>query len=293
MARSLLISNAASGGADGEILEGMLAVLRDEGPVTHVAPSSLDRFVDEVSVGAEGAELVIVAGGDGTMNHAVNALSDRLDEIVFGLVPMGTGNDLARTFEISTDPSEGLRAILTGTERNLDVCLASSNGVRRLFVNASIGGFPVQVSEGIDERLKRAIGPPAYAVTAVKEASNLERFTAIVNGVTIEECVAVGVGNGKTCGGGTRVWPDADPGDGALDVCALSADGLGELLKVGMSVKSGKHVDDDRAFVSRGREITIDALPTIELNVDGELLGLKTSVTFSVVARTRIKAPPL
>jgi diacylglycerol kinase (ATP) len=291
--RSLLISNAVSGGSDDEVAEGILTALHSHGPATHVSPRSLDDFDDEVVAAAEGVDLVVVAGGDGTLNLSINALSQQLGEVVFGLIPMGTGNDLARTFEIPTDPSEALEVILNGRDLPLDVCLASSSGVERLFVNASIGGFPVRVSEGVDDRLKRVIGSSAYAVAALKEIPKLERFRATVNGATIEECVAVGVGNGKTCGGGTRVWPDADPGDGALDVCALSASGLGELLKVGASVSSGKHVGQDHSFTSRGSEVTIDAAPAIELNVDGELLGLKTPVTFSVVARTSIKGPSL
>jgi diacylglycerol kinase (ATP) len=290
---ALLISNAASGGADEEVVEGVLNTLREQGPATHVSPRSLDDFDDEVAAAAEGVELVVVAGGDGSLNCAINALSEQLGDLVFGLIPMGTGNDLARTFEIPSDPAEALGLILNGTDRPLDVCLASGSGVERLFVNASIGGFPVRVSEGVDDRLKRVIGSSAYAVAAIKEIPKLERFTATVNGATIEECVAVGVGNGKTCGGGTRVWPDANPGDGALDVCALSASGLGELLKVGAEVSSGKHVGEDHSFMSRGSKVTIDADPTVELNVDGELLGLKTPVTFSVVARTSIRGPSL
>jgi diacylglycerol kinase (ATP) len=291
--RTLLISNPASGGSDEEIVQGILPLLQAEGPTTHVAPDSRDDFDDEVSAAAYGADLIVVAGGDGTLNLTINALSGDLDRLVFGLIPMGTGNDLARTFELPTDASEALEVILAGSERPLDVCLASDGGVERLFVNASIGGFPVQVSEGVDERLKRVIGSPAYAVAALKEIPKLDRFTAMVNGVTIEDCVAVGVGNGQTCGGGTRVWPDADPGDGALDVAALSASGLGDLLKLGATVTSGRHVGEDQAFTSRGGKVTIDADPAVELNVDGELLGLKTPVTFTVVARTRIKAPPL
>jgi diacylglycerol kinase (ATP) len=288
-----LISNAASGGSDEEIVEGILTLLQRHGPAAHVSPGSLDTFDDEVVAAAEGVDLVVVAGGDGTLNCTINALSERLGDLVFGLVPMGTGNDLARTFELPSDPADALGVILNGIERPLDVCRASGNGVERLFVNASIGGFPVQVSEGVDDRLKRMIGSPAYAVAALKEIPKLERFTTTVNGVRTEDCVAVGVGNGKTCGGGTRVWPDADPGDGALDVCALSASSLGELLKVGATVSSGKHVGEEHSFTSRGNEITIEAEPAVELNVDGELLGLKTPVTFSVVARTRIKAPSL
>lgn len=293
MTRALLISNAASGGSDEEIVEGILAILRGEGPAIHVAPRSLDDFDAEVCAAAEDADLVIVAGGDGTLNCAINALSERLGDLVFGLIPMGTGNDLARTLELPSDAAEALGVALKGEERTLDVCLASGAGVERLFVNASIGGYPVQVSEGVDDRLKRMIGSPAYAIAALKEIPKLERFTATVNGVRTVDCVAVGVGNGKTCGGGTRVWPDADPSDGALDVCALSASGLGALLKVGATVSSGSHVGDEHSFTSRGNKVTIDAEPSIELNVDGELLGMKTPVDFSVVATTRIKAPSL
>ena len=291
----LLISNDSSGSSDASALAKVEEVLGRTGEVVHVRPGSLDDFDREIAATAAGVDLVVVAGGDGTLNCTVNALSSRLGDITFGLIPMGTGNDLARTLDLPRDPVEAAEVIVAGKERKLDVGLASGAGedgdaVRRLFVNACIGGFPVQVDEGISDRLKAFVGAPAYAVAAVKELSEMERSTITLDGVQVHDCVAVGVGNGMTCGGGTPVWPDADPSDGRLDACALSAENLTDLLKLGVSVKRGSHGTTERASTSRGSSIAIDADPPVEMNVDGELVGLRTPVTFEVVGTTRIRA---
>ena len=291
----LLISNGSSGSSDPAVLSEVEEVLGRAGEVIHVSPGSLDDFDQEVAAAAEGLDLVVVAGGDGTLNCTVNVLAPRLGDICLGLIPMGTGNDLARTFDLPRDPVAAAEVVVAGREQPLDVCLASGDGVdggevRRRFVNACIGGFPVQVDKGVSDRLKAIVGAPAYAVAGVKELADVKRATIALDGVQVHDCVAVGVGNGRTCGGGTPVWPDADPSDGRLDACAMSAENLSDLLKLGVSVKRGSHGTTERASITRGPRIVIDAEPAVEMNVDGELVGLRTPVTFEVVGSTRIRA---
>jgi len=231
---------------------------------------------------------VVVAGGDGTMNRVVNALEARLDNVVFGLVPMGTGNDLARTLELPLEPVDAAKRVALGGVRAIDYGRATGGGVSRLFANACIGGFPVAVNEAIDEDSKRQLGPTAFWLGGAKAAAELERSTVRINGIEVADCVAAGVGNGKTAGGGIELWPSAAPDDGALNGCALPARNHAAALKLAALVKGGGHERLEGVVTEVGPTIHIDSDPPIEINVDGELVGLTTPATFEVAGRLRV-----
>ena len=290
--KTLLVSNAQSGGSDEEIVTLIASTMGEIGEVEQISPHSLDSFYDEVREAGRRCDLIVVAGGDGTFNCTINALQDDLDGRSFGLVPMGTGNDLARTLDLPQDPGEAARALVDARERKLDLSRASGPGVDRVFVNACMGGFPVDVNEAIEEGdLKRRLGPLAFWVGGAKALTDMTRFTAEVNDLAVENCVAVGVGNGRTCGGGIEVWPQADPGDGQLDACALPIGGATDAVKLAAKVRDGKHLDLDGVSTQRGSRIEIDASEEIEFNVDGELVGLKAPAVFEVIGSFTMRVP--
>lgn len=287
----LLITNPASGGAAKHDRDEIVEALRAIGGVDIVQPGSLEAFGSEVDRAARGRDLVVTAGGDGTFNCTVNALFARLEELALGLLPMGTGNDLARTLGLGTDPVEVARALKEAAARPLDVGRASGAGAERFFVNACMGGFPVQVDDALEEGEKERLGAAAFIWGGAKALADLERSTVRLDGREVLDCVAAGVGNGKSAGGGIEIWPDAEPGDGLLDGCALPARGPGELMKLGAALKLGDHRDSPGVTTTRGASIAIDSDPPIEVNVDGELIGLKTPATFEVAASARILIP--
>jgi diacylglycerol kinase (ATP) len=289
--RVLLVSNPSSGSSKREIIDEIATILGRLGDVRRVEPS-LDSFDETLRAAARDSSLVVTAGGDGTINRTVNALADRLQDVRFALVPMGTGNDLARTLDIPMEPSDAAEAIVEGAERSIDVSAASSAGAERLFVNACMGGFPVEVDEAIDPDLKKRLGPVAFVIGGVKAASELERSHVKLNDLDVVDCLAVGVGNGRTCGGGIEVWPQADPGDGALDGCALPAANAAAAARLAAKVKLGSHADIEDVEFERATRIVIDADPPVEFNVDGELIGLKTPATFETIAKIRMVVPP-
>lgn len=285
-----MLINPAAGSAEPGPTSAVTEVLESRGPVSVVETAPAARDERDIRAAATSADLVAVAGGDGTINHVVNAFRDALPDVRFGLVPMGTGNDLARTLGVPTDPVEAARLVVTGSDRVVDVGLARSGDLDRLFVNACMGGFPVEVDRAIDEETKSRLGPLAFWLGGAKSAVRLSPFTAIVDGRDVEDCLALGVGNGKTCGGGFEVWPGAEPDDGMLDACALAARNVIRAARLLVNVRGGQHEQMEEVATSRGGRVELDSDPVIEINVDGELVGLTTPATFEIAGSMRVRA---
>jgi diacylglycerol kinase (ATP) len=284
-----VVANASSGSADSEVLRSVCEVVSALGPVEVRVPPSAERFRDDVVDAASRSDLLVVAGGDGTLNLVVDALADRLGDVVLGLVPMGTGNDLARTLGIPDDPVRAANSLVKGRDRALDLGRARGPNVDRLFANACIGGFPVEMNQAIDADLKRRLGPAAFWVGGAKAAVKLERTVVRMNSVEVPDCLAVGVGNGRTSGGGIPVWPSARVDDGLLEGCALGAHDHAAAARLALKLKSGEHAELEGVVTTRARTITIDSDPPIEINVDGELVGLMTPATFEIVDRFKLR----
>ncbi|CAN5676004.1 lipid kinase [soil metagenome] len=291
MTRVALITNASSGKADDSLRATIVESLGALGSIAVVTPSSLESFPSEVRAGTKDVDVVIVAGGDGSVNQTVNALGERLDDHVFGVVPMGTGNDLARTLGLDTDPQAAARALTGYVERSLDVGRASGAGAERLFLNACVGGFSVEVDEETSPELKKRVGPLAYWLAGAKVAARMPRTTVRMNDLELPSCVAVGIGNGRTAGGGIELWPDADPSDGLLDACGISVGGVRDAAKVMLKLPTGEIDEIEMTGCRRDCKIDVRADDAVEFNVDGELLGLTTPATFEVTGRLRILAP--
>ena len=279
---ALLVINPTSG--RGEIPAHEL--LAAAGPnASAVMPRSVESFRAEVTAAARGTDRIIVVGGDGTLNHAVNAFDYRYQDICWGLVPTGTGNDLARTLGLPTDPMKALEVALGDETTSVDVGLARGEGTERLFVNACMGGFPVSMNENASDELKERFGPFAFWVAGARAARHVDRTTVTVNGRQLDDCVAVGVGNAKTVGGGIEVFPEASPMDGVLNACAFAVPHAAAAAKLIPRLLQGSHEGIDEVITDRGTCIDVDSDPPIEFNVDGDLHGLKTPIRFEVAGK--------
>ncbi len=223
--------------------------------------------------------LLVVAGGDGTVNEAVNGLAEAgfPDGVILALLPSGTGNDLARTLAVPTDPGGALAVLRGGAVRKLDAARLRLRGSgERFFVNAAVGGLGAEVSRGAADRaLKGRWGRLAYPRAYLSTQDRIaHRVRVTLDGETRELRAAnVVVGNGRYAGGGMPAAPGAHPGDGLLDLVAVEhADPLGLLSAAARSLVRGDGPSGG-VFSARARRILLDADPPLEFNADGEPAG--------------------
>lgn len=235
----------------------------------------------------QGVERVVAAGGDGTLNEVVNGLSADFGRACLGLLPLGTGNDFARTIGVPNDLEGALAVLKEGRERTLDVARAAIDGQRRCFLNMSAGGFSGEVSERAGDAKDRW-GPLAYMRAAIGALPELKGFLTRItlNGAeTLDlETYNIVVSNGRYVASGIPVAPQAVLDDGLLDVMIAPATTIPQLAVLVPTVLLGRHTDSDLLIFRKATRVEIRCDPPMAFNVDGELLGEGTA-RFEVIPR--------
>jgi diacylglycerol kinase (ATP) len=285
-AKARVICNPASGGGDydPDEIRGQLEGLEVEWVETE-GPEDAIRAAKEWREG-----LLIVAGGDGTINDVVNGLGRAgfPEDVTLGILPAGTGNDLAATLCIPEDPDLAKDVILQNRGRWLDVARVRSEGVgEKFFVNVATGGLGAEISGVNDEELKKRWGKLSYLRASLEVAREFEvrEITLYLDGEEREvEAVNIAVGNCRYTGGGWPATPKANPEDGLLDVVVIETLGAGELLGlVPAALAKFDYLDKDGIFFGRAKEVRVQTKPPgLEFTVDGEVIGDEPA-EFSVV----------
>lgn len=270
----LLITNSDAGTADQEAVDAAVAVLREGAEVEVSATSSPDEL-DEVLAGA-GDRTIVVVGGDGSMHAVVQALYARgeLAGRTLALVPLGTGNDFARTLDLPLEPEEAARVVLSGTPRPTDLVVDEEE---RVTVNSVHLGAGAEAGKR-GARWKARLGKIGYPIGALETALNppsLRVRVEVDDEVVVDvdqPVLMVAVGNGASVGGGTELTPDAEPHDGEVDV--LIASPAGPLARLGylLRLPFARHEQHADVRILRGRTVRVSGTP-FDCNSDGEIDG--------------------
>lgn len=290
----LLLSNPDAGGTDGEVLTEVVATMQNMGVTTRRFVLGADGDDADLVAGLRalagpepsGTERVVIAGGDGTIHRVLSTLSvhGALPGPTFGVIPLGTGNDLARTLHIPTEPLAAARVAVAGRPRRADLL---RDDLGTIVVNAAHVGLGALAAERA-QAAKGMLGPLAYAVGAVLAGTSMTDYPirVEVDGQEVtgpgEVLLMVGLGIGRTIGGGAPLAPRAVPDDGLADVVLVSATGALARADFARRLRGGTHPERDDVLVVRGREVTVRAGPA-PLNVDGELLGECGDRTWTIV----------
>ena len=234
--------------------------------------------------------LLIVAGGDGTINDAVNGLGKAgfPQGVTLGILPAGTGNDLAATLCIPDDPDEAEDVIRQGRVRTLDVARVRSEGIgERFFINVATGGLGAEISDANEGELKRRWGKLSYLRASLEVAKDFDvrELDLYLDGeLHRTRAVNVVVGNCRYAGGGWLAAPNANPEDGLLDVVIIEKLGLTDLLQLApASMARADYLGKEGVFSARAKEILVETQPPgLDFTVDGEVVGDEPA-SFSVV----------
>ena len=231
------------------------------------------------------ANIIIVAGGDGTLNEVVNGLRSRTRRLPIGILPRGTGNDFARTLGLPSSIAENIEIIRRRKTRAIDLVRVRSKR-SRYFVNVSAGGFSGVVDEKLTRRIKRAWGPLAYLRGAAAALPQLHAYkTRIILDDDEElssELYNVVVANGRFVAGGLPIAPTADPADGLLEIVLIPKIGAAELALLAAEIVLGKHLSANATIFRRAKKVVVRSRPGMCFNVDGELVA-HAPATFQVL----------
>ncbi len=250
-----------------------------------------------------GAELVVVIGGDGTLNEVVRGLMQLKDDgkpvPELAVIPRGTGRDFVRTFRIPTKLDEAIAVARDGESRTVDAgrveyrTWSGETGVS-FFANVASAGMSGAIAQRADSTTKALGGKIAFfaATMAVFWRWQPTEMTITVDD---EERVAmmhdVLVANCRYLGGGMKMCPEALPDDGLFDVLTI-----GNLTKTDLALTlprayRGSHLPHPKAELLRGSLVTIDAETEVPIELDGEQPGT-TPVRFEVVpGALRVRVP--
>jgi lipid kinase YegS len=225
-----------------------------------------ERFARSAASTPE-VDAVLACGGDGTVNEVLNGLAGT--NTPMGIIPLGTANDFARQVGIPADADHAMDVVLQRTPERIDT--ASHNG--RRFLNVSTGGVGAEATAETPADAKRALGPIAYAITAVRKLADLQPQRARFHGPDFDletEFLLFAVGNARATGAGTLITPEASVRDGLLDLCVVEDMGRREFARLALLVRKGEHLEDERVHYLQVPWLRIDADEPITVNADGE-----------------------
>ena len=286
--RVCVIANPRAGSSD------RLAELRaDAGALVDFRECVGEASIVDVAYAAalEGYGVVAAAGGDGTVHSVAEGLmrvTSPERRPALAVVPLGTGNDFARTLALPLeDPGAALeRATTPGTSRPLDVIHIQGEGIDTWGVNVCAGGFSGAIDEALTDESKARWGPLAYLIGTVRALPELQDYDTHIafDGAPPERVDAfnVVVANGRTAAGGRPAAPTANPEDGLLDVVIILRSTALDLARMAARVFAGDYLSDDQIIHRRVRRLEVESRPGMWFNVDGEMLS-KEPLSFEAV----------
>ncbi len=236
----------------------------------------------------DGADGLVVVGGDGVVHLALQLLAGT--DVPLGIVPAGTGNDVARTLGLDRrNPRTAANAVIAGRTRTLD--LAAADGHRVASVLAT--GFDSLVSERANA-MSWPRGQLRYTLATLAELRVFApiRYALELDGVAYStDAMLVAVGNGPSYGGGLRICEGARLDDGRLDVVVIKPVSRLELVRVYPRLFTGTHVRHPAYERHRVRRVTV-AAPGIVAYGDGERVGRLPLTVTALPAAVRVFVPP-
>ncbi len=264
---ALLILNGKS--AQNAELRSAIEVLREQSIPLHVRVTwehgDAKRYVDEAV--ALDVSTVISGGGDGTINEVSDALlAIKENRPSLGILPLGTANDFATACHIPTEMGPALELAIKGRAVPIDVVCVNDE---RIFINVASGGFGTKITTDTPETMKSMLGGFSYFLHGISSFNSIKPDVCTIESGDFQwsgEALVIGIGNGRTAGGGQPLCPTALINDGLLQLRVLTSK---ELIPTLLSnLLKG---ETDRNIVEHSAScLNIHSQHEMTLNLDGE-----------------------
>jgi diacylglycerol kinase (ATP) len=249
-------------------------------------PGDAARLADQAV--KEGCDVVVAAGGDGTLNEVVNGLvrnawTAPLPRL--GVLPMGTANVFALEHGLPMDPCQAWQMVLQGREHQIDLACARFQGpegwINRHFLQLAGAGLDARTVQLVKWGWKKRLGKAAYVLAALQAMMQTRDRLQVIIGHQVCSADWVLIGNGTLFGGPYRVFDRARPDDGLLDLCLIERLGWFFLWRCGWRIIRRRPLDLPGMVHRQSESFEIRSTTSSHLELDGEYAG-SLPATFTV-----------
>ncbi|WP_077620444.1 diacylglycerol kinase [Bacillus sinesaloumensis] len=233
------------------------------GDATNAARIAVERKFD----------LVIAAGGDGTINEVVNGLAQQEYRPTLGIIPVGTTNDFARAIGVPRNIDGACDVIVEGNSVPIDIGKVSD----KYFINIAGGGRLTELTYEVPSKLKTMLGQLAYYLKGMEMLPSIRPTEVSIeyDGKLFEgEIMLFLVSLTNSVGGFEKLAPDSSLNDGLFDLLILKKANLADFIKVATLAIRGEHINDPHVIYTKANRIKVNPTEKMQINLDGEYGGL-------------------
>lgn len=276
MKKMILVYNPVSGdSAFKQELDLVIDIFQEKEYVVELYRTSKDRDIQKYFKNPmNDKDIIVVAGGDGTVNSVVNAMMKEKINVPLGIIPAGTANDLATYLGMPKGIKECCKIILENNIIKMDVGKVNEG----YFISVVSGGLLASVSQSTDVKIKNTLGKLAYYLKGLEEIPSFKTIDIVLESPDYKhsgKLLFFLVLNSKFAGGFRKIAPKAEINDGNFDVILFKNSTLPTLAKLFLQVLKGEHIYDPNVVFFQTNELKIQPLADgeniIASDVDGEI----------------------
>ncbi|MDP4105598.1 MAG: diacylglycerol kinase [Bacillota bacterium] len=233
------------------------------GDATNAAKVAVEREYD----------VVIAAGGDGTIHEVVNGIAEQKFRPRLGIIPGGTTNDFARALQIPRDIGAAVDIIVKGDTIPVDIGRIND----KYFINIAGGGRITELTYEVPSKLKTMLGQLAYYLKGMEMLPSINATDLRIeyDGKLFEgEVMLFLVGLTNSIGGFEKLAPDSSINDGLFSLLILKKINLADFIRIATLALRGEHVNDPNVIYTQANHIKVKSMEKVQLNLDGEFGGL-------------------
>ncbi len=235
-------------------------------------------------------DIVIAAGGDGTLNEVVNGLAEQEFRPKLGIIPTGTTNDFARALQIPRDVDAALDIIIKGDTIPVDIGRMND----KYFINIAGGGKLTELTYEVPIKLKTMLGQLAYYLKGIEMLPSIKatEVTIEYDGKLFEgEAMLFLVSLTNSVGGFEKLAPNSSINDGFFSLIILMKTNLADFIRLASLALKGEHIHDPRVIYTKASRVKVTSEDKVQLNVDGEYGGLLPAEFVNLYRHLEVFAP--